>query len=90
MPSGPVSSTTASQVIPMGPFYPTAAYSSETIWLYLAKGLKAGEQKLDDGEFLTVRAVPLEALVRDVLDGKVPDGKTQAAIMRVWAMEKGI
>ena len=39
---------------------------------------------------LLVRAVPLEELVRDVLDGKVPDGKTQAAIMRVWAMEKGI
>ena len=81
---------TCEELIPMGPFYPTAAYSSETIWLYLAKGLKAGEQKLDDGEFLTVRAVPLEEMVQDVLDGKVPDGKTQAAIMRVWAMEKGI
>ena len=81
---------TCSELIPMGMFYPTAAYSSETIWLYLAKGLKAGEPKLDEGEFLTVRAMPLEELVRDVLDGKVPDGKTQAAIMRVWAMEKGI
>ena len=81
---------TCEKLIPMGPFYPTAAYSSETIWLYLAKGLKAGEQKLDEGEFLTVRAMPLEDLVRDVLDGKVPDGKTQAAIMRVWAMKNGI
>ena len=58
--------------------------------MYLAKGLKAGAQKLDDDEFLSVRAVPLEELVRDVLAGKVPDGKTQAAIMRVWAMEKGL
>ena len=81
---------TASELIPMGPFYPTAAYSSETIWLYLAKGLKAGAQKLDMDEFLAVRAVPLEELVRDIQAGKVPDGKTQAAIMRVWAMEKGI
>ena len=79
---------TAKELIPMGPFYPTAAYSSETIWLYLAKGLAAGEQKLDEGEFLSVRAVPLESLVQDILDGKVPDGKTQAAVMRAWANVK--
>ena len=81
---------TCEQLIPMGTFYPTSAYSSETIWLYLAKGLKAGAQKLDMDEFLAVRAVPLEELVRDIQAGKIPDGKTQAAIMRVWAMEKGI
>ena len=76
----------ATELIPMGPFYPTAAYSSETIWLYLAKGLTPGEQKLDDDEFLSVRTVPLEDLVQDILEGKVPDGKTQAAILRAWAM----
>ena len=81
---------TASELIPMGPFYPTAAYSSETIWLYLAKGLTAGEQQLDEGEFLDVQTVPLEALVQDILAGRVPDGKTQAAVMRAWAMEKGV
>ncbi len=80
----------AKELIPMGPFYPTAAYSSETIWLYLAKGLVPGEQKLDEGEFLDVQTVPLADLVRDILDGKVPDGKTQAAVMRAWAMEKGL
>lgn len=79
----------AAELVPMGEFYPTAAYSSETIWLYLAKGLVAGAQELDEGEFLDVQAVPLEELVKDILEGKVPDGKTQAAIMRVWAMEKG-
>ena len=80
---------TADELIPMGPFYPTAAYSSETIWLYLARGLKSGDQKLDDDEFLAVRTMPLEDLVRDILDGKVPDGKTQAAVLRAWAMVKG-
>ena len=78
----------AGTLIPMGEFYPTAAYSSETIWLYLAKDLIAGDQELDDGEFLNVRAVPLDELVRDILDGKVPDGKTQAAVLRAWAMEQ--
>ena len=78
----------AKELIPLGPFYPTAAYSTETIWMYLAKGLTFGEQKLDDDEFLNVETMPLQDLVKDILDGKVPDGKTQAAILRVWAMEQ--
>lgn len=78
----------AQELIPLGPFYPTAAYSTETIWLYLAKGLTFGEQKLDDDEFLNIETVPLADLVRDILEGKVPDGKTQAAILRVWSMER--
>ncbi len=78
----------AKELIPLGAFYPTAAYSTETIWMYLAKGLTFGEQKLDDDEFLNVETVPLDALVKDILDGKVPDGKTQAAILRVWLMEQ--
>lgn len=78
----------AKELIPLGPFYPTAAYSSETIWMYLAKGLTFGEQKLDDDEFLNIETMPLKDLVQDILDGKVPDGKTQAAILRVWVMEQ--
>ena len=78
----------AKELIPLGPFYPTAAYSTETIWMYLAKGLTFGEQKLDDDEFLNVETVPLSDLVKDILAGNVPDGKTQAAILRVWAMEQ--
>ena len=78
----------AKELIPLGPFYPTAAYSTETIWMYLAKGLTFGEQKLDDDEFLNVETMPLQDLVKDILDGKVPDGKTQAAILRVWLMEQ--
>ena len=81
---------TAAELIPLGPFYPAAAYSDEVIWLYLARGLSFGAQQLDDDEFLNVQAVPLEALVRDILDGKVPDAKTQAAVLRVWCMERGL
>ena len=80
----------ARELIPLGSFYPTAAYSSETIWLYLAKGLTFGEQKLDDDEFLNIETMPLKELVQEILDGKVPDGKTQAAILRVWVMENNL
>ncbi len=75
---------TARELIPLGPFYPAAAYSDEVIWMYLARGLTFGEQQLDDDEFLNLQAVPLEELARDVLAGHIPDAKTQAAILRVY------
>ena len=80
---------TARELIPLGPFYPAAAYSDEVIWMYLARGLTFGEQQLDDDEFLNLQAVPLEELARDVLAGRIPDAKTQAAILRVYCMEHG-
>ena len=77
------------ELLPLGPFYPAAAYSDEVIWMYLARGLTFGEQQLDDDEFLNLQAVPLEELARDVLAGRIPDAKTQAAILRVYCMEHG-
>lgn len=72
----------------LGQFYPAAAYSDERIWMYLAEGLQFGEQHLDADEFLGVEVVPLEALVQDILAGRIPDAKTQAAVLRVWAMKR--
>lgn len=80
----------ADEMIPLGSFYPAAAYSSETIHMFLARGLHEGQRELDEDEFLNYEAVPLEALVRQVLVGQIPDIKTQAAVLRVWCMTKGI
>ena len=66
-----------------------AARPDEVIWMYLARGLTFGEQQLDDDEFLNLQAVPLDELARDVLAGRIPDAKTQAAILRVYCMEHG-
>ena len=78
------------ELICLGTYYPAAAYSDEVIWMYLARGLTFGEQKLDDDEFLALEAMPLKDLVQEIAKGNVPDGKTQAAVMRVWCMENGI
>ena len=59
---------TARELIPLGPFYPAAAYSDEVIWMYLARGLTFGEQQLDDDEFLNLQAVPLDELARDFMN----------------------
>jgi len=76
----------ADEWVNMGDFHPTCAYSDEVITLYLAKGLHFGEQKLDKDEFLNVEFVPLKDLVKEVLEGKITDGKTQTAILKAAAM----
>ena len=78
------------ELVCLGTYYPAAAYSDEVIWMYLARGLTFGEQKLDDDEFLTLEAMPLSDLVQEIAKGNVPDGKTQAAVLRVWCMEQGV
>ena len=39
---------------------------------------------LDADEFLNVEQRPLSAMVEAVMRGDVPDGKTQAAILKAW------
>ncbi len=53
-----------------------AAYSTESIWIWLARGLTAGAQKLDRDEFVEVALHSEEEL--DVLcaAGQLPDVKT--------------
>ena len=78
----------AGELIPLGPFYPTCAYSTEVIQMFLARGLSFGERELDEDEFLNVFRLPLRELVEKVLNGEIPDAKTQAAALRVWCMLK--
>lgn len=74
---------TADEWVDLGLYYPAAAYTDEKITLYLARGLHFGEQSLDDDEFLNLEAVPLTELVDHVMSGKITDGKTQVAILKV-------
>ena len=53
--------------------------------MYLAKFLHYGERSLDDDEFLNVELMPLKELVSMIMNGVIADGKTQAAVMRVWS-----
>ena len=77
----------AKELIPLGKFYPACAYSDETIWMYLAKGLEKGNRHLDEDEFLDVELIPLQDLVKQVLAGEIPDAKTQIAILKAAAHE---
>ena len=45
-------------------------------------------RNLDEDEFLNVVEVPLEELVREILEGRIADGKTQAAILKAEAEQR--
>ena len=78
----------ASELIPLGDYYGSPAILDERIRMYLARGLTFGERELDEDEFLDVFRMPLDKAVEEVLAGRIPDGKTQVAILRVAAMLK--
>lgn len=66
----------------LGSLIPTPAYDSEVIHMYLARGLHAGEQHLDAGEFLDVERIPLKKAVEMVMNNEIEDSKTQIAILK--------
>lgn len=66
----------------LGVFYPSVAVMDEKIHLYLARGLTFRATNPDADEFLHVVRLPLRELVAQILGGSVPDGKTQAGVLK--------
>jgi ADP-ribose pyrophosphatase len=52
------------------------AYSNEHLDIFLARGLTAGESKLDDGEFLETFKSTVSEMLNWVREGKITDVKT--------------
>lgn len=67
----------------LGDIYTSPAILDEVIGLYLAEDLVPGDTHPDEDEFLAPVGIPLEQLVDDVMAGRIPDAKTQLAVMRV-------
>lgn len=66
----------------LGCIYPTVAYDTEVIHMYLARGLSFGEQHLDEGEFLDVVKLPFGKVFEMAMNGELPDAKTQTAVLK--------
>ena len=79
---------TAREMIPLGDYYGSPAILGERIRMFLAKRLTFGETEFDEDEFLEVFRLPLDEAEAAVLRGEIPDGKTQAAILRAAAMRR--
>ncbi len=73
---------TAAEWIPFGVYYGSPAMLKEEIYLYLARGLTRGETNFDEDEYLRLREIPVDTLIEQILRSEIPDGKTQAAVLR--------
>ena len=65
----------------LGVTYPSVAYLSEKIHMYLASNLKFDKQKLDEDEFLDVIKIKIDDAIKMVENGEIKDGKTMTAIL---------
>lgn len=70
----------------MGEYYGSPAILDEKIYMYMAEGLSFGDTDFDEDEFIEIVKLDLSDAVRMVLDGKIKDGKTQAAVLRAHLM----
>lgn len=66
----------------MGKYYSSPAILDECIYMYMAEGLDFGDTDFDDDEFIEAVKIPIDELVGKIMRGEIPDGKTQAAVMR--------
>lgn len=81
---------TAEKFTFLGELLPSPGYCHETLYLYLATGLKAGKAHLDDGEFLDVECYPLTRLVEQVMNNELTDAKTAMAVLKAhYVLTKG-
>ncbi len=72
----------ADEFVFLGEFYPTPGYTDEVIYMYAAFGLRFGEARPDDDEFVESEKYHIDTLVDMILKGEIKDGKTQAAVLK--------
>lgn len=77
----------ASRWIELGTIHNAIGYSNERIVIYLAQGIKPAEngQKLDEGEFLTLRRLSFEQALEMTRTGEITDVKTLVGL--AWARD---
>ena len=64
-----------------GLLHPVISYSTEFIEVWFARGLTAGPQKLDAGEFLEVFTASMDELLTWCAEGLVTDAKTLSGLL---------
>lgn len=71
----------------IGDLATSPALLTEIIYMYLAEELTAGDNDPDEDEFIEFVKIPLEKIVDMIINGEIQDSKTQAAVLKVWAMK---
>ena len=72
-----------------GRLHNAPAYSNEFIEIWFARGLVAGAQALDDGEFLEVLTLSESELFAQSASGRLTDAKTMVALLKLQLWRSG-
>jgi len=72
----------AEELIYIGDIRPSVAYLTEVIHMFAARGLIKTQQHLDEDEFLEIECYSLDALVDMIMENKITDAKTIAAVLK--------
>jgi ADP-ribose pyrophosphatase len=68
-------------VKPLGNIYTTPGYSTEKLWIYLAKNLRPGIHNREEGEIgMEVFELSLKEIEDKIYNGEIVDGKTICGI----------
>jgi len=62
-------------------FYASPGFVAETMAVYLATGLRAGEAEPEDDEVIYRRMLPLPTVVKMILKGTIRDAKTISSVL---------
>jgi ADP-ribose pyrophosphatase len=62
-------------------FYASPGFVAETMSVFLATGLRAGEAQPEEDEVIYIRMVPLPVAVRMVIRGTIRDAKTISSVL---------
>lgn len=79
---------TPGKLTEIGPLATSPALLTEIIYMYLAEDMTEGETDPDDDEFLEIVKIPLDEMVDMILRGEIQDAKTQAAVLKAWAIKQ--
>ena len=67
----------------MGAVTPVPGYSDERIHIFLAKELDRSAPHLDFDEIIEVHPLPLDQVVKMIVEGGIEDAKTITAVFRL-------
>ncbi len=71
----------ASEWMHLTSFYSTPGFTTEKLHVYLASGLKSGQQHTDEDEFIQVESYPLEKVLSMVDHGEIKDAKSIVGLL---------
>ena len=72
----------AKKMIPFLKFYTSIGHSTQKVYCFVAQDIKkSGKPILDDGEFLKIRKIDYDKMVKMIISGKVVDSITISAIL---------